>query len=175
MATQDVHLDMGAMYRRWAYMVVAICSSLMLFTHPIFNFQEDKGIIYIRSFSMDQQNFYVTQTALSDGQKEITAVMSVKGLYYCNKLMLWSCILCLVCFINTWRALLAFITACIAGSYYVIVIYYASRISDLHYATLSPNWMMIWPAIVFQMMMLTRQNIFRSMVDEAEAAISAIP
>ena len=153
------------MYRRWAYMLIAIAASAFLLTRPIFNFQDDKGILYVRSFSMNQQTFIVTQTEISTGASEITAVMSVKWLYYCNKAMLWGAILCFLCFFsNQWRMIIAIITAFIAGAYYVLVAYYAIEIADQHYATLSPNLMVILPAIVLEMMILIRHNIIGTAV-----------
>lgn len=160
-----------AMYRRWAYMIIAIIASAVLFTRPVLNFQDDKGIIYVRSFSMDQKTFYVTQTGLKDGIPEISATMSVAGLYYCNKVMLWGCILCLLCFFsNRWRIRIALATAIIAGAYYVLLAYYAIKMSDNHYATLYPNLMVIWPGIVCQMMVLTRQNVVHAELDEVDNA-----
>ena len=157
------------MYRRWAYMVVAILASAFLLTKPVFSFQDDKGIIYVRSFSMDQKMFYVTQTELKTGVEEVTATMSVAGLYYCNKVMLWSCILCLLCFFNNrWRMILCLFSIALAGLYYVLIIYYATRISDLHFATLSPTLMAVLPAIVMQCMILIRANVARAVLMENE-------
>ena len=56
-----------AMYRRWAYMVVAILVSTWLLDATVFNFEDDKGILYIRSFDMNQEEFVVTQTELDTG------------------------------------------------------------------------------------------------------------
>ena len=163
---------MVVLLRRWTYMIIAIVASLVLFTKPVLNFQDDKGIIYIRSFSMDEQTFYVTQTTLDNRVPEVTATMSIIGLYYCNKAMLWGCILCLLCFFsNRWRIVLATTTAIISGFYYVILAYYAIKMSDNHYATLYPNFMVIWPAIVCQMMVLTRQNVVKSTLAEIDRTI----
>ena len=160
-----------AMYRRWAYMVIAIAASAFLFTRPVFNFQDDKGIIYVRSFSMDQTTFYVTQTDLQTGRQEVVATMSVKLLYYCNKLMLWSCILCFLCFFsNQGRMWIALITALIGGAYYGLMLYYALKISDLHYATLYPHLISVLPAVVIEMMILLRHNIVGSMLYLDETA-----
>ena len=57
----------NAIYRRLLYMVVAILAAALLPLKPAFSFQEDKGIIYIRSFEMDQKTFYVTQTDMETG------------------------------------------------------------------------------------------------------------
>ena len=160
-----------AMYRRWAYMVIAIAASAFLFTRPVFNFQDDKGIIYVRSFSMDQTTFYVTQTDLQTGRQEVVSTMSVKLLYYCNKLMLWSCILCFLCFFsNQGRMWIALFTALIGGAYYGLMLYYALKISDLHYATLYPHLISALPAVVIEMMILLRHNIVGSMLYLDETA-----
>ena len=154
-----------AMYRRWIYMVIAIAASACLFQRPVFNFQEDKGIIYIRSFSMDQHTFYVTQTDIKTGQQEITETMSVAMLYFCNKIMLWGCILCLLCFFSDQgRMIIAILTAIVAGAYYVLMVYYAIRMSDMHYATLYPDWISVLPAVVIEMMILVRHNLVRSLI-----------
>lgn len=152
------------MYRRWIYMAIGILASVILLVgKPVFNFQDDKGIIYVRSFSMTQKIFVVTQTELKTGVQHITATMPVKGLYYCNKAMLYGCILCLLCFFSDrGRILIALGTACIAGFYYFLMVHYAMKMSDLHYATLFPNLMSVWPAVVIQMMVLTWRNVLRS-------------
>lgn len=148
------------MYRRWSYMVLAIIAAAVLINKPIFRFQSDKGIIYVRSFSMDEKNFVVTQTELATGLEEVTEVMSVKWLYYCNKLMLWTSILCFLCFFSfRGRLVLADLTMILAGAYYVLVLYYAMKISDWHYATLYPNWAVFLPAVVLQCMVLTHRNV----------------
>ena len=149
-----------AMYRRWIYMVIAIAAAAFLMTRPVFNFQEDKGIIYVRSFSMTQKDFIVTQTEIKTGVAEVTATSSVKGLYYCNKALLYGCILCLLCFFSGfWRIWACNITALIAGMYYLLMIYYAIDISGEHYATLYPNIYAFLPAISLQMIIMTRQNV----------------
>lgn len=162
MSTENDNAELRSMYRRWAYMIIAIIASAVLFTRPVFSFQSDKGIIYTRSFTMDQKYFTVTQTELDTGIEHITAVMSVKWLRRINKVMLWGCILCLLCFWSkSWRFWIALVTACITGVYYVFMAYYAMKISEDHYATLYPTFMAFLPAIVLQMMILVQQNIRR--------------
>ena len=164
--------ELSALYRRLAYTVVAIMASLLLFEHPVFNFQDDKGIIYVRSFSMDQHMFYVTQTDLKTGAAEITAVSSVKWFYYCNKAMLWGCILSLLCFFNTRvRLAVTYLAAIIAGSYYVLVVYYSLQLSDLHYTTLYPNYMIVLPGVVCAMMLLVARNLIRTQVDRIDRSM----
>ncbi len=161
-----------AMYRRWAYMAIAIIATMVMLEYPMFRFHEDRGIKYVRSFSIEGTTFCVTQTEMDTGISQITATMSVKGLYYCNKLMLWGTILCFLCFFsNRWRIRIAVVTAIIAGAYYAFMAYYAIRIADDHYATLSLNITAILPAIVCQMMVLTWHNIMQSYVDKADFAL----
>lgn len=158
------------MLRRWLYMAVAIIAAATLGTRPVFNFQSDTGILYTRSFSMeDQKQFVVTQRELSTGAEEVAAVMSVKGLYYCSKAMLWGSILCLLCFFSyRGRMTLIFVTVAAAGLFYILMIVYAIRMTDQHYATLYPNFAAILPAIVLQAMLLTRSNMIREKIDEAD-------
>ena len=142
-------------------MAVAIIAAVILLHHPVCNFLDDKGILYVRSFSMTQEEFVVTQTDLATNISTTTAMMSIKGLYYCIKAMIVGVILCFLCFFSDkWRIIIAVITAFIAGFYYVLLVYYISKIADLHYATVYPNFMAILPAVVCQMMLLVRKNIF---------------
>ena len=166
--------ELSAMYRRLAYTVVAIMASLLLFEHPVFNFQDDKGIIYVRSFSMDQKTFYVTQTTLQDGVPEITATTSVKWFYYCNKAMVWGCILSLLCFFSIpLRLTVTYLSAVVAGSYYVLVVYYSLKLADLHYTTLYPNYMIVLPGIVCAMMLLVSRNLIKTQVERIDRSMDS--
>ena len=155
-------------------MSIAIIAAALLGTRPVFNFQSDTGILYTRSFSMaDQKQFVVTQRELSTGAEEVAAIMSVKGLYYCSKAMLWGSMLCLLCFFSyRGRMTLIFVTVAAAGLFYILMIVYAIRMTDQHYATLYPNFAAIWPAIVLQAMLLTRSNMIREKIDEADEETS---
>ena len=149
-------------------MAVAIAAAALLGTRPIFNFQSDRGILYTRSFSMeDQKLFVVTQTELRTGAEEVAATMSVKGLYYCSRAMLWGSILCLLCFFSyRGRMSMIYATIAAAGIFYVLMLVYAMRMSDQHYATLYPNFAAVLPAVVLQAMILVRRNIIAEKVDE---------
>ena len=163
------HETLDAMYHRWAYMIVAILASALLFVRPVFNFQDDKGIIYVRSFSMDQKTFYVTQTDMKTGKAEITATTSVKWLYLCNKAMLWGSILCFLCFFsNPLRVFITYFVAVASGGYYLLMVYFAMKLSDMHYTTLYPNYMAVLPAIVCLMMILTGRNVIRDGIERTD-------
>ena len=148
-------------------MAIAIVAAALLSVKPVYMFQEDKGIMYVRSFAMDQKEFVVTQTEIATGIPQITATMSVKGLYYCYKAMLWGTILCLLAFYRRrWRIAICTVVIVVAGIYYALMVYYAIQIADLHYATLYPSWTAVLPAIVLQMMIMTRQNVINSVTDD---------
>ena len=155
--------------KRTAYVLIAIFATVLLLTRPVFSFQEDTGIIYIRSFSMDAKTFYVTQTDIKSGVEEITDIMSVMGLHLCALMMLITCVACLLCFFsNKWRMILCIIAACLAGLYYLLMMYYAIEMTDKYYATLYPNLIAILPALVLQMMLLVRREIARKIRIENE-------
>ena len=158
-----------AMYRRWIYMAVALIASVILLHQPTCKFLDDKGIIYVRSFTMTQTEFTVIQTELNAPINHITATMSVKGLYYCIKAMIYGIVLCFLCwFDDKWRIILAVATAVIAGLYYVILAYYVSRIAAQHYASVYPTIAAILPAIVCQMMLLVRRNVVNEITADAD-------
>jgi len=162
----------NATVRRRLYMAVAIIASVVLLQRPVFNFQDDKGIMYVRSFSMTEKTFVVTQTELATGIPHVTAVMSTKGLRICNYFMIAGCVLCWLCFFeDRWRVFIALVTALLAGVYYILMIYYAMRMSSDHYATLYPNFMAILPAIVLQMMVFVRRNVFHVNLEAEDNAL----
>lgn len=171
MENEENSINWKAMYRRWCYMLIAIAAAAFLFTRPVFSFQEDKGIIYVRSFSMTQTEFVVTQTELATGAKQVVDTMPIKGLYYCNEVILWGTILCFLCFFKPWRIWVCNLTAIACGVYYCIMIYYAIQMSDIHYATLYPNLMAIVPAVILEMMIITRHNVINVLQEEADAAV----
>lgn len=154
---------------RCIYMVIAIVASMMLSIRPAFSFQDDKGIIYVREFSMDMKVFVETRTNMQTGIQHIESTMSVKGIYLCYIVMVLGSILCFFCFFsNYWRVWLCNITAFAAGIYYILIIYYAIQITDIHYTTLYPNITILFPAIVLQTMVLVRKNIIRDSIEQDE-------
>ena len=167
----------NAILRRLAYMAVAILAAALLPVRAVFHFQDDRGIIYVRSFSIDQKVFVMTQTELGTGAATVRETMPVKGLYYCYRVMLWGSILCLLCFFNSrWRIALCDIVALTAGVYYILIIIYAMRIADTYFATFYPDVIaMLLPALVLQGMILTRHSVVRSRVDEADDMEENIP
>ena len=151
----------------WAKQVicifVAIIASGLLLKLPVFFFQDDKGIMYVRSFSMTPKIFYVMQTEIATGIEEVS------GLYYCAWAMLLTSLACLLCIYNNrWRMILCVAAAFFAGAYYLLMIYYAIEMTGNHYSTLYPNFVALLPAVVLHMMLLVRRNLAQSIMAENE-------
>ena len=150
-----------AMYRRLAYMAIAIVAAALINVGPVLSFHSDKGIQYTRSFRMDLHEFQVIQTTLDTNVSQIWETMSVNGLYVMQRILFWSCILCLLLFYPTRaRWYLTFFIMAIGGVFYILLIYYALKISDMQYATLAPTWVTFMPAIVIGAMVLLNRNVF---------------
>ena len=157
------------MYRRWIYMIIAVVAALLMRIGPVFSFQEDKGIIYVRSFTMDMHEFVELRTDIQTGVQHVEDTMSVWGLYCCYVVMVWGSILCILCFFNNrWRVMLCVLVSAAAGLYYMLLVYYALRISDEFFATLYPTLTSICPAVVLQAMVLVRKSIIRTAIEKEE-------
>lgn len=151
-----------AMYRRWAYMAIAILAAALLPLSSPLSFLQDEGIIYLRSFTMNQERFMMLQTNLESGVTEVAATMPVKGLYYCYWVMLIGAIGALLCMMSPYARLwMCDITMVAAGAYYVLLIIYALRIGDVYFPTIGVSWGTFLPAIVLEMMVLTHGNVHR--------------
>lgn len=149
-----------AMYRRLAYMAIALTAVCLMKVAPVFSFSTDKGIIYDRSFTMDLQEFQVIQTTLDTNIPYVWETMSVNGLYVLQQILFWTLIACIVVFYPTKvRWYLSLGIAAAGGVFYFLLIHYALRISDLQYATLAPTWVAFLPAVVIAMMILLNRNV----------------
>ncbi len=149
-----------AMYRRLAYMAIALTAVCLMRVAPVFSFSTDKGIIYDRSFAMDLQEFQVIQTTLDTNIPYVWETMSVNGLYVLQQILFWTLIACFVVFYPTKvRWYLSLGIAAAGGVFYFLLIHYALRISDLQYATLAPTWVAFLPAVVIAMMILLNRNV----------------
>ena len=158
-----------AMYRRWAYIAIALTAVCLLRITPLFTFATDKGILYDRSFTMDLHEFQVIQTTLDTNVHQVWGTISVNGLYVLQQIMFWALIVCFVVFFPTWvRWYLSMGIAITGGAFYVLMIIYAQRITDLEYATLAPSWGAFLPAVVITMMILLNRNVakFGNVLDE---------
>lgn len=150
-----------AMYRRWAYMAVAIIATWMLSVAPPFVFKGDEGFIYNRSYSMDMHNVVRSSKPLAettpDTPREVMG--SIEGLYYVYKIMFWSIIACFLIFYPTRiRWYLSLIVVLEAAVFYALYIHYVMNVADSD-VTLGPSWMVIFPAIVIAAMVLLNRNV----------------
>ena len=151
---------MNSSVKRLLYMLVAIIATIPMHFYPDLNFQSDKGIIYMRSYEMDQTHFRVIQTKLDNSETEVVATMSIVWLKRAKWAILGATILCLLCFFNNqWRIIISLLTIVLCGTYYIVLISYSMRISDAEFPTIYPTLITVLPAIVVQMMVLLRKNI----------------
>ena len=154
---------------RLVYVVVAIIASILLFSRPVFSFQQDKGIIYTRHFEMDKNEVRVIQTGLEDHIDYVQDTRSVKALFVLGHLMLWSSVACFLLFFSPfWQRLVAFLPILFAGIYYLFAIYYAVDIIDRFFATMYPSWPLIMPAIIIEMMVLVRKGIDKEQLESID-------
>lgn len=158
------------MKKRFIYILVAIVATLLLDHLPALSFMADRGIVYDRSYMMDQHLFQVVLTDLKSGVVTIDSTLSVNGLWICYTALWVSCLLVLLCFFSRrWRLRLTGITIGIASAYYALFLYYVIRIVGEYYPTIYPNIAVILPAIVIQMMILVRSSIIDDIADQDEA------
>ena len=163
MSTAQKKKPFYVMYRHWIYMVVAVVAALLIRIAPVFSFQEEKGIVHVRSFTMDVKEFVEWRTDLQTGAKHVENTLSVWGLYCCYLVMLCGSIACLLCFFDNYlRFLLCTLVILAAGVYYVLIMYYAIRISDEFFATFYPSFTIICPAVVLLAMAWVRKGIIRN-------------
>lgn len=167
-----------AMYRRWAYIAIALFATWMLTVARPFVFKGDEGIIYDRHYSMSLHEVVRTQEKQDHIKDEKTpektkvVVGSVKGLYYVYKIMFWSIIACFLIFYPTRiRWYLSLIVVLEAAVFYALYIHYIMNVADSD-VTLGPSWMVIFPAIVIAAMVLLNRNVakygnyFDDIIDE---------
>lgn len=151
------------------YMVAAVIASCLLVSHVPLSFQGDKGIIYMRDYTMGAKTFNVVQTDLETGVKEVTESMSVRSLHYCAWAIVITSIGCLLCVSEpVIRTHLCLTAAILGGIYYLLLVYYAVRITDDYTATTYPNWAAILPFIVIHTMMAVRQETIRSLIEDED-------
>lgn len=147
------------------YNVIAIVASIVLLFVPVFSFIGDQGIIYLRDFVMDTRTFSIVQTELATGKVSVLISMSVRGMYYCAWAMTVVSIICLLCYMRRWKRKLSRVVIILAGLYYVLMIYYAIKMTGTYYATLYPNLAAVLPAVIILSMRVVRQETQRSIID----------
>ena len=146
------------MKKRLVYMLVALVAAVLLNYLPSVSFLSDKGILYNRSYTIDQHLFQVLQTNLQNGLTEVSSVQSVEGLWYCYTALWVSCLLVLLCFFSI----------VLAGGYYALFLYYIVGIVGEYFPTPYPHIGIILPAIIIQMMILVRRTILSDLAEQDE-------
>ena len=157
--------------RRWVRLILAIVSSIILMNKPVYNFPDEKGIVYNRTYVMTPRTFEVHHVALDSGLDKLVGTMSVKGLFYVALAMLIGSIVCTLFYIDhKIRILACTITAFLAGGYYLLMIYYALQLSDNFFMILYPNLYALLPCVVLVTMLTIRNETAHKLAEAKQKA-----
>lgn len=145
--------------RKWGCLVLAVVSCILLLKKPVFNFPDEKGLEHNRTYIMTPHTFEVHHIEYSTGIDTLMGTMSVNWLFYGALAMLLGCVLCAVVYKDPLlRFLASTITAVFAGVYYLIMVYYAIRLSQKFFLMLYPNLIAFLPAVVLVTMLYIRKE-----------------
>ena len=151
---------------KWGRLVLAIVSSIILLNKPVFNFIEEKGIVSVRTFKITTRTFEMHYVDMKTGLDELVGAMSISGLFYGALAIMVGCFLCALLYeSHRLRILSASITAFMAGAYYLLIGYYAIRLSQEFCLILYPNWVALLPAIVLVTMLSIRNSTVRKLME----------
>lgn len=154
---------------KWGRLVLAIVSSILLLNKPVFNFIDEKGLENTRTYVMTTRTFEVHHIEMATGIDKLMWTMSVKGLFYGALAILIGCIGCTVFYsLHRLRILISSITAFAAGTYYLIMMYYAIRLSQEFFLILYPNWVALLPVVVLVTMLWIRKDTVRRLIDAVQ-------
>ena len=151
---------------KWGRLVLAIVSSIILLNKPVFNFIEEKGIISVKTYKITTRTFEMHYVDMKTGLDELVGAMSISGLFYGALAIMVGCFLCALLYeSHRLRILSASITAFMAGAYYLLIGYYAIRLSQEFCLILYPNWVALLPAIVLVTMLWIRNSTVRKLME----------
>ena len=151
---------------KWGRLVLAIVSSIILLNKPVFNFIEEKGIVSVRTFKITTRTFEMHYVDMKTGLDELVGAMSISGLFYGALAIMVGCFLCALLYeSHRIRILISSITAFMAGAYYLLIGYYAIRLSQEFCLILYPNWVALLPAIVLVTMLWIRNSTVRKLME----------
>ena len=151
---------------KWGRLVLAIVSSIILLNKPVFNFIDERGLENTRTYVMTTRMFEVHHIEMATGIDKLMWTMSVKGLFYGALAILIGCIVCALLYeSHRIRILISSITAFMAGAYYLLIGYYAIRLSQEFCLILYPNWVALLPAIVLVTMLSIRNSTVRKLME----------
>jgi len=118
---------------------------------------------------MTTRTFEVHHIEMATGIDKLMWTMSVKGLFYGALAILIGCIGCTVFYpLHRLRILISSITAFAAGTYYLIMMYYAIRLSQKFFLILYPNWVALLPVVVLVTMLWIRKDTVRRLIDAVQ-------
>ena len=151
---------------KWGRLVLAIVSSVLMLTQPVFNFLDEKGLENFRIYKMTPHRFEVHHIEMATGIDKLMGTMSVDGLFYSALAVLIGCVVCTVFYSShRLRILFSSITAFLAGAYYLIMVFYAIRLSQTFFLVLYPNWIAILPTVILITMLSIRKETVRKLLD----------
>lgn len=151
--------------RKWVRLLLAIASSVLLLTQPVFNFPDEKGIENTRTYVMTTHRFEVHHIEYATGIDKLAGSMSVQGFFYGALAILLGCVICTISYsYHMVRILTCSITAFLAGAYYLIMVYYAIRLSDEFYMILYPNLFALLPVVILIIMLSIRKETVNKLV-----------
>ena len=151
---------------KWGRLVLAIVSSIILLNKPVFNFIEEKGIVSVRTYKITTRSFEMHYVDMKTGLDELVGAMSISGLFYGALAIMVGCFLCALLYeSHRIRILISSITAFMAGAYYLLIGYYALRLSQEFCLILYPNWIALLPIVVLVTMLWIRKDTLRRLID----------
>ena len=154
---------------KWGRLVLAIVSSIILLNKPVFNFIDEKGLENTRTYIMTTRTFEVHHIEMATGIDKLMGTMSVKGFFYGALAMLIGSVVCTIFYsLHRFRILISTITAFLAGTYYLLMMYYAIRLSQEFFLILYPNWIALLPVVVLVTMLWIRKDTLRRLIDAVQ-------
>ena len=154
---------------KWGRLVLAIVSSILLLNKPVFNFIDEKGIVSVKTYKITTRTFEMHFVDMKTGLDELVGAMSISGLFYGALAIMVGCFLCALLYeSHRLRILICTITAFAAGTYYLIMMYYAIRLSQEFCLILYPNWVALLPVVVLVTMLWIRKDTLRRLIDAVQ-------
>lgn len=148
--------------RKWGRLIVAIASSILLLNKPVFNFMEENGLEHVRTSVMTMHRFEVHLTNIATGIDKLMGAMSVNGLFYSALSILIGCVLCTIFYEEPlFCVITSTVTACLAGGYYLFMIYYALELEQKFYLSFYPNLIALLPTLILLIMLSIRKEMVR--------------
>ncbi len=159
------------MIRKWGRLVLAIVSSILLLSKPVFNFVDEKGLVSVKTYKITPRTFEMHYVNMTTGLDELVGAMSISGLFYGALAILIGCVACALLYeSHRLRILSASITAFMAGVYYLLIGYYAIRLSQEFCLILYPNWVALLPLVVLVTMLVIRNDTVRRLMEVKQDA-----